>query len=114
MIWSSGQRAANAPEPRAIAPKAHFNGKQLAARIAKRGGEFNGDGPLALFPACIGPRELNTKAAAYQRSFVTSTGVRLEGRGVVPDELVEVTAGALAAGRDARSAALAWLDRAQR
>ena len=40
----SGKRTANAPKPRAIAPQARFNGKQLAARIAKRGGEFNGGG----------------------------------------------------------------------
>src|SRR5262245_3235757 len=55
LIWSSGQREANAPEPRAIAPRAHLNGKQLAARIAKRDGEFNGGGHLAPFRAGIGP-----------------------------------------------------------
>jgi carboxyl-terminal processing protease len=44
--------------------------------------------------------------------FVTSTGVRLEGRGVVPDEIVPLEPAALAAGRDAMAAALAWLDRA--
>jgi carboxyl-terminal processing protease len=44
--------------------------------------------------------------------FVTSTGVRLEGRGVVPDEIVSLEPAALAAGHDAMAAALAWLDRA--
>ena len=44
--------------------------------------------------------------------FVTSTGIRLEGRGVVPDEVVPLDPAALAAGRTARAAALAWLDRA--
>ncbi len=46
--------------------------------------------------------------------FVTSTGQRLEGRGVVPDETVPLSPAALAAGRDARAAALAWLDRVPR
>jgi carboxyl-terminal processing protease len=46
--------------------------------------------------------------------FVTSTGLRLEGRGVVPDEIVPLTSANLAAGRDARAAALAWLDTARR
>jgi carboxyl-terminal processing protease len=42
--------------------------------------------------------------------FVTSTGVRLEGPGVQPDEVVATTPGALAAGHDAPlEAALAWL-----
>jgi carboxyl-terminal processing protease len=44
--------------------------------------------------------------------FVTSTGVRLEGRGVVPDEVVPLEPAALAAGHDAMAAALEWLDRA--
>src|SRR5262245_12650705 len=61
------------PEPRAIAPNAHLNGKQLAARIAKRGGEFNGGGHLAPIQARIGPWNWT---ADYQRSFVTSTGVQ--------------------------------------
>src|SRR5690349_889874 len=76
LIWSSGQLATNAPEPRAIAPKAHFNGKQLGARIAKRGGEFNGGGYLARFRACIGPWNWVSAGSPYQRSFVTSTGVQ--------------------------------------
>ena len=45
--------------------------------------------------------------------FVTSTGLRLEGRGVVPDEVVALTPDALAAGHDAEDAAMAWLDRAR-
>lgn len=44
--------------------------------------------------------------------FVTSTGVRLEGRGVVPDEVVPLTPAALAAGHDAEDAAIRWLDTA--
>jgi carboxyl-terminal processing protease len=44
--------------------------------------------------------------------FVTSTGVRLEGRGVVPDEVVPLEPAALAAGHDAMAGALAWLDKA--
>lgn len=44
--------------------------------------------------------------------FVTSTGVRLEGRGVVPDEVVPLTPENLAAGHDAEDAALRWLDAA--
>jgi len=45
--------------------------------------------------------------------FVTGTGVRIEGRGVVPDEPVDLTREALLAGRDAPlDAALAWIDRA--
>jgi carboxyl-terminal processing protease len=44
--------------------------------------------------------------------FVTGTGVRIEGRGVVPDEPVELSRAALLAGRDATlDAALAWIDR---
>jgi carboxyl-terminal processing protease len=43
--------------------------------------------------------------------FVTADGTRLEGRGVVPDDLVAVTREQLLAGRDAvRDAALAWVD----
>jgi len=46
--------------------------------------------------------------------FVTGTGVRIEGRGVVPDEPVALTRTALLAGRDApMDAALAWIDRAR-
>jgi carboxyl-terminal processing protease len=44
--------------------------------------------------------------------FVTGTGVRLEGRGVVPDELVPITRADLLAGRDRPlEAALAWISR---
>lgn len=44
--------------------------------------------------------------------FVTSTGRRLEGDGVVPDEVVPLSIEALAEGRDpALDAALAWIDR---
>jgi carboxyl-terminal processing protease len=47
--------------------------------------------------------------------FVTGTGVRIEGRGVVPDEPVALTRQALLAGRDAPlDAALAWIDKAKR
>jgi len=46
--------------------------------------------------------------------FTTSTGQRLEGRGVVPDELVPLSIPVLWAGRDgALEAALAWIDRQQ-
>lgn len=46
--------------------------------------------------------------------FVTATGVRLEGRGVVPDQIVPITREDLLAGRDATlEAALAWVDSAQ-
>ncbi len=45
--------------------------------------------------------------------FVTATGVRLEGRGVVPDQLVPLRREDLLAGRDATlDAALAWIDTA--
>ena len=44
------------PSPRATAPKAHFHGKRLAARIAKRGREFNGGGHLARQTGlCVNP-----------------------------------------------------------
>ena len=44
--------------------------------------------------------------------FVTGTGVRIEGRGVVPDEPVALTRAALLAGHDATlESALAWIDR---
>jgi carboxyl-terminal processing protease len=44
--------------------------------------------------------------------FVTGSGVRLEGRGVIPDEPVQVTREDLLAGRDRPlEAALAWIDR---
>jgi carboxyl-terminal processing protease len=44
--------------------------------------------------------------------FVTPTGVRLEGRGVIPDETVPLLLDELRAGRDgALEAALAWIDR---
>jgi carboxyl-terminal processing protease len=43
--------------------------------------------------------------------FVTGTGVRIEGRGVVPDQEVPVTRDDLLAGRDAPlEAALRWID----
>jgi len=43
--------------------------------------------------------------------FSTSTGRRLEGAGVVPDEAVPLTVGALADGRDpVLEAALLWID----
>ena len=42
--------------------------------------------------------------------FVTSTGRRLEGIGVEPDEVVPTDAAMLATGHDAESAALAWID----
>lgn len=43
--------------------------------------------------------------------FVTGTGVRIEGRGVVPDEPVAMTRAALLEGRDpALERALAWID----
>lgn len=46
--------------------------------------------------------------------FVTGIGVRIEGRGVVPDEHVALTRAALLAGRDEPlEAALAWIDRAR-
>jgi carboxyl-terminal processing protease len=46
--------------------------------------------------------------------FVTGTGVRLEGRGVVPDEPTPLTREDLLAGRDRPlEAALAWVDRAK-
>lgn len=46
--------------------------------------------------------------------FVTSTGVRIEGRGVIPDEPVALTRADLLAGRDRPlDAALAWIDRAR-
>lgn len=44
--------------------------------------------------------------------FVTGTGVRIEGRGVIPDENVELTRESLLAGHDAAlERALAWIDR---
>jgi carboxyl-terminal processing protease len=44
--------------------------------------------------------------------FVTSTGQRLEGDGVIPDEVVPLSITGLAAGRDATvEAALRWVDR---
>jgi carboxyl-terminal processing protease len=47
--------------------------------------------------------------------FVTGTGVRIEGRGVVPDVPVALTRASLLAGRDATlDAALAWIDTAGR
>jgi carboxyl-terminal processing protease len=47
--------------------------------------------------------------------FVTGTGVRIEGRGVVPDEPAALTREALLAGRDApMQAALDWIDKAKR
>jgi carboxyl-terminal processing protease len=43
--------------------------------------------------------------------FVTANGTRLEGRGVIPDEVVAVDRQALAAGRDSTlEAALRWID----
>jgi C-terminal processing protease CtpA/Prc len=43
---------------------------------------------------------------------VTGTGVRIEGRGVVPDEPVALNRAELLAGRDATlEGALAWIDR---
>lgn len=46
--------------------------------------------------------------------FVTGTGVRIEGRGVVPDEPVTLTRAALLEGRDpALERALAWIDTAR-
>jgi C-terminal processing protease CtpA/Prc len=43
--------------------------------------------------------------------FVTTTGKRLEGDGVIPDTLVPLSISALAAGRDEPlDAALRWID----
>jgi carboxyl-terminal processing protease len=43
--------------------------------------------------------------------FVTADGTRLEGRGVIPDQPVQVTRGELLAGKDPTlAAALAWVD----
>jgi carboxyl-terminal processing protease len=43
--------------------------------------------------------------------FVTGTGVRIEGRGVIPDEPVDLTRESLLSGRDlALDRALAWID----
>lgn len=47
--------------------------------------------------------------------FVTGTGVRIEGRGVVPDEFVALNRAELLAGRDATlDRALAWIDRVRK
>jgi carboxyl-terminal processing protease len=47
--------------------------------------------------------------------FVTADGTRLEGRGVVPDEIVPLRQEDLLAGRDAAlDAALAWIDRSRK
>jgi carboxyl-terminal processing protease len=44
--------------------------------------------------------------------FVTASGTRLEGRGVIPDEIVPLRRDDLLAGRDTTlEAALAWIDR---
>jgi carboxyl-terminal processing protease len=44
--------------------------------------------------------------------FVTGTGIRIEGRGVIPDESVDVTRESLLAGPDAAlERALQWIDR---
>ena len=44
--------------------------------------------------------------------FVTGTGVRIEGRGVIPDESADLTRESLLAGHDAAlERALAWIDR---
>lgn len=46
--------------------------------------------------------------------FVTSDGTRLEGRGVVPDEIIPLSRESLLSGRDRTlEAALAWIDRAR-
>ncbi len=45
--------------------------------------------------------------------FVTSDGTRLEGRGVIPDEVLPLDRADLLAGRDrSMEAALAWIDAA--
>ena len=44
--------------------------------------------------------------------FVTSTGRRLEGQGVIPDEALPLTVSGVSAGKDPDlDAALRWLDR---
>jgi carboxyl-terminal processing protease len=46
--------------------------------------------------------------------FVAPDGTRIEGRGVVPDELTPLTAADLGTGRDAPlEAALRWIERAR-
>ena len=46
--------------------------------------------------------------------FVTADGTRLEGRGVIPDEVLPLSRETLSAGRDETlEAALAWIDRAR-
>ena len=43
--------------------------------------------------------------------FVTANGTRLEGRGVIPDQVVPIVRSELLAGRDSTlEAALAWID----
>jgi C-terminal processing protease CtpA/Prc len=47
--------------------------------------------------------------------FVTSNGHRVEGEGVIPDEVVTLTVDGLLAGRDVDlDAALVWIDRKPR
>ena len=47
--------------------------------------------------------------------FVTGTGVRIEGQGVVPDQPVALTRAKLLAGQDAAlDEALAWIDRVKK
>jgi C-terminal processing protease CtpA/Prc len=46
--------------------------------------------------------------------FVTPDGTRIEGRGVLPDEVVPLTRSDVVANRDAPlEAALRWIDRAR-
>jgi carboxyl-terminal processing protease len=46
--------------------------------------------------------------------FVTATGTRLEGKGVIPDEQVPLDRADLLAGRDrTMEAALAWVDKSR-
>ena len=41
--------------------------------------------------------------------FVTGTGQRIEGIGVIPDEEIPIDPARLAAGFDAETAAIAWI-----
>jgi carboxyl-terminal processing protease len=116
-VNASGQRVAPFAGPVAIlvdglsgsASECFAGGMQSLDRVRVFGQQTMGQALPALFSRLPNGDVL---IHAYG-DFVTADGTRLEGRGVIPDEVVPLEREHLLGGRDApKDAALAWIDRA--
>jgi carboxyl-terminal processing protease len=118
LVNARGERVAHYAGPVAIlvdgltgSASECFSGAMQAARRARVFGQTTmGQALPALFDKLPNGDVL---IHAYG-DFVTGDGTRLEGRGVIPDEIVPLRREDLLAGRDtALEAALAWIDRSK-